>query len=64
VSNLQRASVSDLRKARMLSDALIKAGIDFVPVPVKSVDHKIKLTISVMNELDKLEKDAEKNERK
>lgn len=61
---LQRASVLDLRKAQALSNALINAGIDFIPVPVKSADHKIRLTLDVMNTLDQLEREASKNESK
>lgn len=70
MATLNRASPADLRKAKMLVDAMVNAGIDFVPIPVVSDDHKLKLMACVktflekieMEFLEKIEMEIDKNE--
>lgn len=38
--SIQKASPADLRKAKEMCDALIRAGIDFVPVVVTSEEDR------------------------
>ena len=37
---MKRASPVDLRKAKYLVEEFVRAGIDFVPIPVVDQDHK------------------------
>lgn len=53
-----KASPAELRKAAAMSDALIKAGIDFVPVIVESENHKQRLLGELGYKLDQMEKEA------
>lgn len=57
---MNKASPVELRKAIVLSNELVKAGIDFVPIPVKDSAHKIELHSQLNDILDYVEKKAEK----
>lgn len=53
-----KATPAELRKAAAMSDVLIKAGIDFVPVIVESENHKQRLLGELGYKLDQMEKEA------
>lgn len=53
---LQRASPKDLRNALILVHNLKMQGIDFVPIPVTSPEHKQELYKMFENALEDLEK--------
>ena len=55
---MNRASPVDLRLAMVMANALTKAGLDFVPVPVLSPDDKLILTRDVQMRLNQIEKEA------
>lgn len=55
---LQRASPKDLRNALELVHNLKMQGIDFVPIPVTSQEHKQELFKMFENSLQELEKIA------
>ncbi len=58
---MNKATPSDVRIALRLVDALKMSGIDFVPVPVTSKSHKVKLLQELQHALDKIEADVETN---
>ena len=55
---MNRAHPTDLRKALEIANALMKAGIDFVPVPVLSDEDKAILVRDVQMRLEQIEKET------
>ena len=55
---MNRAHPTDLRKALEIANALMKAGIDFVPIPVIDQDDKNELAMDLQRRLEQIEKDA------
>ena len=49
---------ADLRKALEITNALMKAGIDFVPIPVIDQDDKNELAMDLQRRLEQIEKEA------
>lgn len=58
---MNRASSVDLRKAILVSNEFVKAGIDFVPVPVLSDKDKAILVRDVQMRLAQIENESEVN---
>ena len=58
---MNRASPVDLRKALEIAHTLVKAGIDFVPVPVLSPKDKAILVRDVQMRLNQIENESEVN---
>ena len=55
---MNRADPVDLRRALVMVNALTKAGLDFVPVPVLNQDDKTELAMDVQTRLGQIEKAA------
>lgn len=55
---MNRADPVDLRRALVMVNALTKAGLDFVPVPVLNQDDKNELAMDVQTRLGQIEKAA------
>ena len=55
---MKRASPVDLRKAKYLVDEFVRAGIDFVPIPVIDRDDKNELAMDLQRRLERIEKEA------
>ena len=55
---MKRANAVDLRKARYLVDEFVRAGIDFVPIPVIDQDDKNELAMDLQRRLEQIEKEA------
>lgn len=55
---MKRASPVDLRKAKYLVDDFVRAGIDFVPIPVIDQDDKNELAMDLQRRLERIEKEA------
>lgn len=55
---MNRASPVDLRAALEIANALMKAGIDFVPIPVLSDEDKAILARDVQMRLEQIEKET------
>ena len=55
---MKRASPADLRKAKYLVDDFVRAGIDFVPIPVIDQDDKNELAMDLQRRLERIEKEA------
>lgn len=55
---MNRASPVDLRAALEIANALMKAGIDFVPIPVLSDEDKAILARDVQIRLEQIEKET------
>ena len=58
---MNRASSVDLRNALAVVNTLVKAGIDFVPVPVLSDEDKAILVRDVQMRLAQIENESEVN---
>ena len=58
---MNRASSVDIRNALAVVNTLVKAGIDFVPVPVLSDEDKAILVRDVQMRLAKIENESEVN---
>jgi hypothetical protein len=56
---MNKASPVELRKAMIACDALVKAGIDFIPVPVIDQDHKVDLAKQAEQTLNAIMKQIE-----
>ena len=59
---MNRAKPTDLRKSMEAATALMKAGIDFVPIPVLSLEDQQSLTGQMIERLEQLEAQAETDE--
>ena len=55
---MKRANAVDLRKAKYLVDEFVRAGIDFVPIPVIDQDDKNELAMDLQRRLEQIEKEA------
>ena len=55
---MKRASPVDLRKAKYLVEEFVRAGIDFVPIPVIDQDDKNELAMDLQRRLEKIEKET------
>ena len=55
---MNRARPADLRKALEITNALMKAGIDFVPIPVIDQDDKNELAMDLQRRLEQIEKET------
>lgn len=55
---MKRANAADLRKAKYLVDEFVRAGIDFVPIPVVDQDDKNELAMDLQRRLERIEKEA------
>lgn len=55
---MKRASSVDLRKAKYLVEEFVRAGIDFVPIPVVDQDDKNELAMDLQRRLEQIEKDT------
>lgn len=55
---MKRADPADLRKAKYLVEEFVRAGIDFVPIPVVDQDDKNELAMDLQRRLEQLEKEA------
>ena len=58
---MNRASSVDIRNALAVVNTLVKAGIDFVPVPVLSDEDKAILVRDVQMRLTQIENESEVN---
>jgi len=52
---MDKAGAVSLRRAAEMANTLVKMGIDFVPIPVKSDTDKAALIADLMRRLDELE---------
>ena len=55
---MKRANAVDLRKAKYLVDEFVRAGIDFVPIPVIDQDDKNELAMDLQRRLEQIEKES------
>ena len=55
---MKRANAVDLRKAKYLVEEFVRAGIDFVPIPVVDQDDKNELAMDLQRRLEQIEKDT------
>ncbi len=55
---MKRADPADLRKAQYLVEEFVRAGIDFVPIPVIDQDDKNELAMDLQRRLEQIEKEA------
>lgn len=55
---MKRASSVDLRKAKYLVEEFVRAGIDFVPIPVIDQDDKNELAMDLQRRLEQIEKET------
>ena len=55
---MKRANAVDLRKAKYLVEEFVRAGIDFVPIPVIDQDDKNELAMDLQRRLEKIEKET------
>lgn len=55
---MKRANAVDLRKAQYLVEEFVRAGIDFVPIPVIDQDDKNELAMDLQRRLEQIEKEA------
>lgn len=55
---MKRADPADLRKAKYLVEEFVRAGIDFVPIPVIDQDDKNELAMDLQRRLEQIEKEA------
>lgn len=55
---MKRANAVDLRKAKYLVDEFVRAGIDFVPIPIIDQDDKNELAMDLQRRLEQIEKEA------
>lgn len=55
---MKRANAVDLRKAKYLVEEFVRAGIDFVPIPVIDQDDKNELAMDLQRRLEQIEKES------
>ena len=55
---MKRADPADLRKAKYLVEEFVRAGIDFVPIPVIDQDDKNELAMDLQRRLEQIEQEA------
>ena len=55
---MKRASPVELRKAKYLVEKFVRAGIDFVPIPVVDQDDKNELAMDLLRRLERIEKET------
>lgn len=55
---MKRANAVDLRKAKYLVEEFVRAGIDFVPIPVIDQDDKNELAMDLQRRLEQIEKET------
>ena len=55
---MKRADPADLRKAKYLVEEFVRAGIDFVPIPVIDQEDKNELAMDLQRRLEQIEKEA------
>ena len=55
---MKRASPVELRKAKYLVKEFVRAGIDFVPIPVVDQDDKNELAMDLLRRLERIEKET------
>ena len=55
---MKRANAVDLRKAKYLVEEFVRAGIDFVPIPVIDQEDKNELAMDLQRRLEQIEKEA------
>lgn len=55
---MKRANAVDLRKAKYRVEEFVRAGIDFVPIPVIDQDDKNELAMDLQRRLEQIEKEA------
>ena len=55
---MKRASPVELRKAKYLVKEFVRAGIDFVPIPVVDQDDKNELAMDLQRRLERIEKET------
>ena len=55
---MKRASPIDLRKAKYMVEEFVRAGIDFVPIPVVDQDDKNELAMDLQRRLEQIEKEV------
>lgn len=55
---MKRASPVDLRKAKYLVEEFVRAGIDFVPIPVVDQNDKNELAMDLQRRLEQIEKET------
>ena len=55
---MKRASPVTLRKAKYLVEEFVRAGIDFVPIPVIDQDDKNELAMDLQRRLEQIEKET------
>lgn len=55
---MKRANAVDLRKAKYLVEEFVRAGIDFVPIPVVDQDDKNELAMDLQRRLEQIEKES------
>lgn len=53
---MNRASPADLRLSMEAVDCMVKAGVNFVPVPILSIDHQAELIEQMKTALETMEK--------
>ena len=55
---MKRANAVDLRKTKYLVEEFVRAGIDFVPIPVIDQDDKNELAMDLQRRLEQIEKES------
>ena len=55
---MKRADPADIRKAKYLVEEFVRAGIDFVPIPVIDQDDKNELAMDLQRRLEQIEKES------
>ena len=55
---MKRADPADLRKAKYLVEEFVRAGIDFVPIPVIDQEDKNELAMDLQRRLEQIEKES------
>ena len=56
--SVERCNPAEMRKNMIAADAFKRCGIDFVPIPVRSPEHKAELLAQCFRELDAIEEDT------
>lgn len=57
MSNHLRCNPAVMRKNLQIVEHLKRAGVDFVPIPVRSPQHRAELELQCLREIDHLEAD-------
>ena len=55
---MKRADPADLRKAKYLVEEFVRAGIDFVPIPVIDQEDKNELAMDLQRRLEQIEQES------